>query len=266
MSKTDTAINYIRQFMLALVSWRQAWDFVKEHQPWKGLRNYGWFVKLGVAGAIVFGFQFCSSLVNWVSNLGIASQGLGLTSTMSSFYNNVALENFEWILSGGSKYLILVLLEVLVFHFTRFTIAFLTGKDSDSTFNAFINAEIRMIMVAIRCWVMETVIIFILGLALGIVGFESWKPLFAFFVQCYFVGFAMIDNYFECYGATIKESAKVIREFAGASVGVGIIAFGLMYVPLIGVVLATTLGAVAATIVMYKLIPPEAMQFEKQLV
>ena len=76
----------------------------------------------------------------------------------------------------------------------------------------------------------------------------------------------MIDNYFECYGAKIKESAKIIREFAGASVGVGIVAFALMYVPLIGVLLATTLGAVAATIVMYKLVPPEDMQFEKQLV
>ncbi|MCR9289497.1 MAG: hypothetical protein NXI23_19155 [Bacteroidetes bacterium] len=266
MSKIDSAIVYFRQFLLALVSWEQSWHFVKEHQPWKGLKEYGWITKIVVVGAIIFGFQFFVSLFSWVTNLGTSQQALGLTSTVSSFYQDVAVENFKWIFSGGSKYLILILLEVLVFHFTRFTLAYLTGEKSDSTFDAFVKAEIRMIKVAIRCWVLETIIIAIMGVGLGIFGMGGLKEFFGFFVQCYFLGYAMIDNYFECYGATIKESSLKILEVAGATIGIGIVAYGLMYVPLVGVVLATTFGAVAGTMTIYKLMPPDTLQFEAQIV
>ena len=266
MHHTDRAIHFIRQFTLSLASWQQAWIFVKEQKPWKSLKEYGWVAKLVTIGAIFIGFHFFSSLWDWFSNLGNSDQPLGLTSTMSSFYNNVALENFQWILNGGSKYLILILLEVLVFHFARFTLTFLTGKEQDSSFDAFVNAEIRMIHVAARCWLLETVVIFLLGIALNIIGFSSWKPFFAFFIQCYFVGYAILDNYFECFGATVKESAAKILEVAGAAVGIGIVAFGLMYVPIVGVVLATTIGAVAGTITLHKLIPPDQLQFEAQIV
>lgn len=266
MSRVDSTINYVRQFSLAIASWQQSWYFVQEHKPWKGLKEYGWVAKLVIAGAVLFGFQFCYSLVSWISNLGASSQPLGLTSTMSTFYSDVALKNFEWIFSGGSKYLILILLEVLVFHFTRFTLSFLTGRESDSTFDAFIKAEIRMIKVSIRCWFMETVIIFLLGIGLSIFGMEGSKEFLGFFIQCYFLGYAMIDNYFECFGATIKESFTQVWEVPGVAIGIGIVAYGLMHIPLVGVVLATTFGAVAATIAIYKLQPPEALHFEAQIV
>jgi uncharacterized protein (DUF697 family) len=76
----------------------------------------------------------------------------------------------------------------------------------------------------------------------------------------------MIDNYFECYGATIKESSAKILEVAGATIGIGIVAYGLMYIPLVGVVMATTFGAVAGTIAIYKLMPPDTLLFEAQIV
>lgn len=266
MSRLDKTYDIIRQFTFSLASWQQAYFFIKEHKPWIGLREYGWLIRVAIIGAIIFGLQFCKNLFSWISTIGTTTQQLGLTSTMSSFYNDVALKNFEWILSGGSKYLVLILLEVLVFHFTRFTLAFLTGQDSDSSFNAFVKAEIRMIKVAIRCWVLETICIFLLGLGLGIIDFESWKGFLSLFIKFYFVGYAMIDNYFECFGATVKESSMKIAEMAGATIGIGMVVYGLMYIPFVGVVLSTTIGAVAATITVYNLVPPEKLQFEAQMV
>ncbi len=258
----DLAINYLHQFLLALAAYVQAWFFVKEHKPWKGLREYGWLVKIVGFAAILLGLGFCINLLRWFSSMG-SSDSMTMQAGMLSFFNDFAWENVKWVFKGGSKYIILVLLEILVFHFTRYTLDQLTGAKSDASFNAFVDAEIRMIKVAFRSWILEIITIGILGIVLGILGMKGWKPFFGFFVQCYFVGFAMIDNYFECFGASIKESSKMIWEVAGASVGIGMIAYLLMFIPIVGVVAATGLGAVAATIIMYKLVPPDTIQLQE---
>ena len=72
-------------------------------------------------------------------------------------------------------------------------------------------------------------------------------------IQCYFLGFAVIDNYNEIYKLSIKESAKYTRIYAGVALGIGAAVYVLMLLPIIGTIFAPLLGAVAGTMTMYEL-------------
>ena len=67
----------------------------------------------------------------------------------------MAFEGYDFLFVGGMKYVMMMLLEVVIFHMVRVTLEKLTGQTSDLSFQAFFNAQIRMIKVSIRSYIME---------------------------------------------------------------------------------------------------------------
>lgn len=257
MNALDHILQFTRTFIIGMLGHIDAWHFIKKHRPYEGFRKYGWVSSVLVVLGVVVSFTFLSKVVTWVTDLLRSGGGANLQASLGSLVEDISIEDFNWVLFGGAKYVILILMEILVFHFTRRTIQIKTGVESESTFDAFIQAEIRMIKVALRCYIKEIIYIAIVGLLLKIAGFSSIKPVVAFFIQCYFVGYAYLDNYNECFGNTIKESDKIIQKLAGASVAVGIVAYSLMMVPLIGAIAGALLGSVAATLLMDRFMKEE---------
>ena len=78
-------------------------------------------------------------------------------------------------------------------------------------------------------------------------------PVALLIVQCFFLGFAIIDNYNEIYKMTIKQSFKFTQQYIGVALAVGVVVYMLMLLPLVGTVLAPLLGAVVSTMTMYQL-------------
>lgn len=83
---------------------------------------------------------------------------------------------------------------------------------------------------------------------------EFMKPVLVFAVQCYYLGFTIVDNYNEQFGLSIKDSAKyTYQNHLGVALGVGLILNILLFIPVLGVVVGPLLSAVTATLVMYQL-------------
>jgi hypothetical protein len=250
---SERAFNFIRQFAVTLVLHRKAYGFIREYQPWKGLRRYGWTVKVLVLVAVLLGLRIFQSFYEIISeavgNPQVFSAGL------VSGFSSLSLEKFSWMLQGGQKYLVLIVLEVITFHFIQRTLEIRMGRQPDHSFKAFMRVEKRMIIVSLIAWITESIVQGLVNIPLDIFGFDFLKQPFGLVIQFFFLGFTFIDNYHECFGLNITQSRKRSWEVAGVAVAAGLVAYVLMFVPLVGVVAATMLGAVTAGMAMDRFAP-----------
>ncbi len=243
----------ISQFKTGFFKVRESIDFIRKHQLWNGLDRYGWLSKLLIVVAILLGLSFIKIVVNWwdksdASSIYAASQSVGMLAM------DIFNEGFLPIFTSGSNYLLLALVEVLVFHFSRRTLEILTKKAGETAFKDFINAQKRMIKVMFFAWIAGMVIEVILSIVFGIFEFLSFlqSPL-SLVVEIYFLGFAILDNYNEQFGLKVKESFKYLQDYMGLVLSIGLIVYLLIQVPIFGPIVAPIVAAVAGTLAMYEL-------------
>jgi hypothetical protein len=245
---SEKVSEFFRQLVTTLMFHKFAYQFIREYKPWQGLRQYGWAVKVLIIVAILLGlqfFQFFFEIIRKLSTNPTALQA-GLAGTFSGF----SFENFSWMLHGGKKYLILIILEIVTYHFVQRTLEIRLGRVPDYSFKTFMKVEKRMIVVSIVSWIAENIIRGLLNIPLGIFGLNFLKQPLGLIIQFFFLGFTMIDSYHDCYGLKVEESRRRTVRVAGVAVAIGGIAYMLMFVPIAGVVAATMLGAVTATMAM----------------
>jgi hypothetical protein len=203
--------------------------------------------------AVLIGLTFLGEVGGWLADLVSGSAEVDVLSGMGIMASSLATEGYESFSSGLLKYVILVLAEVVVFHFMQRALEEIQGHPIRTDFQAFFIAQLRMVKVALRSWILELLISILVSIAFGIFGFLDWleSPIL-FFVQCYFFGLVILDNYNEQFGMTIKESMLFSRSYLGVSFALGLVLYLMMLVPLIGVVAGTILVSVTAAIVMNK--------------
>ncbi len=245
----------IYQFLYTLKSVPESIHFLRKNRLWRGLSSYGWVIKILMAAAVLIGLKFFFTITSWWSSLrGEEEEAIGLLSSVGGLAQNMALEGYELFTAGFMKYVILILLEVIVFHIMRGTLAIVAGRESGTDFNEFLHAQIRMIKVVIRCWVLEFIITLLLSIAFGILGMFDWleTPL-TFGIQCYFLGMVIIDNYAEQFDVKIKDSFEFAKGYIGISLALGLVLYMLMLLPLIGSLLGPVVVSVTGALVLYEL-------------
>ncbi len=247
----------IRQFVFTMPLHLDAIGFLKTNKPWKGLLRYRWAAILVGVLTLFIGYELVCTVIEIIRNVK-TSLSVDATSP-AGLLDIVDLSKFEWILHGGKKYLVLIILEIFTFHFIRRTLEIRIGLKSEHSFKAFIHAEKRMMIVSLRAWILESIARWLVNIPLGLFGLSFLKEGAGLLIQFYFLGYALVDNYLECFEYKVREAERITRTVAGVAIAVGAVAYFLMFVPVIGIVLATMIGAVTATIAMEKLAPEMPM-------
>lgn len=246
--------EYTRQFGFSLAILPRTIAFIREQKIWKGMFSYGWVARIFIFVALLGGLKFLSLFVNWVESVFSAEDPVTAISSVGVFAKDLAVGSYEMLFSSGSKYVMLILLEVVVFHFARRTLEILTGNKAKADWKDFVDAQIRMIKVAFRSWILEVVILGVLGIFFAIFGFIDFiKPILAVAVQCYFLGFAVMDNYNEQFGLTIKESVTYAWQYLGVVMAMGLFFYIMLLIPFLGTIAGPCVAAVAVCVIMYKL-------------
>ena len=147
--QTEKIPIYFRQFIFTLRKHREAIDFIYENKIWEGFWRYGWVAKLLVVVGVLIGLKFLSIIFNWVTHVD-AADPMAVLSSIGMLFQNIASEGYRFLFAGSMKYIMIILLEIVIFHVSRRTLSILTGQDSDATFDAFLEAQKRMIKVADR--------------------------------------------------------------------------------------------------------------------
>lgn len=252
MREKSTISLFVSDFFHGLKAYKKAYEFIRENRLWEGAARYKGAVALLILIGLVLGLKVFDITSNFVQS---DKEGPVLASTMG-MVKDVASESYNFLFLGGMKYLVLIFLEIIIFHFVRKTLEIKTGKQIKVTFKQFLNAEMRMIKVVILSFIMESIITVLIGIGLEISGMVFLKPLLVFLVQAYFLGFVFIDNYNELSKVTIRESERMTRQYAGVSIAIGIVSYVLLVIPIIGSIAAPVLGGVAATLAMFDMYKP----------
>jgi hypothetical protein len=245
--------NTAAQFAETMLTHREAGEFIMKHRLWDGFWKYGWVSKILIGIAILFGLKFISIIWDWFDHFLSPDSGSTIIE-MGLFMKDVAVGSYDFLFSGGIKYIMLILLEVIIFHICRRTSKILRGVSSELTFKIFLKSQVRMIKVVFRSYFMEMILTILLKIGFGIFGFIDFlEPVFIFGVQCYFIGFLVLDNYSEQFDLSIKESVRYARQFIGVCLATGLVLNILLFIPFIGAIVGPALAAVTVSLIMLRI-------------
>ena len=248
-------IKYIRQFLNTIFTFLEVPTFIRENRLWSGFFEHKFVtLVLFIAGGL-FSWHLLGLTRDWWNQLDVHDPlEAGLQAT--HLVRNLAVGGYDFMFAGAYKYLVLILMELAIFHMSLRTHAILDGSQVQLTPGIFLNAQKRMIKVAIFTFVMELMVSIIIKIAFSIAGLDMLKTIALFLTQCFFLGFAMVDNYNEIHRLEIKESYKHTLNFAGVAIGIGLVLYVLILVPVVGPFLGPLVGAIAATLIMHELETP----------
>ncbi len=225
---------------------KEAPDFIDKHKLWKGLAHYSWVIKGIVVIAAITGLY----TVSFIADLFTGDVSITQNSLMASF-SSFSLDGIADFFGGSMKYILLAVVEVIIFHFTRRTMMIVTGRPIDTSWDTFVKAEKRMIAVIFVAFGLEKAFGFGWSIFSGIFGFDSLEPVFMVLIQSFYLGFAIIDNYNELYDMSIKQSHRFTWHYAPVALVVGGMLNLMLYVPFLGVLIGPIVCAVVATLTMH---------------
>lgn len=221
---------------------------MRNHRLWEGLREYGWVARGLVAIGIMLALYMISEAMDWFSSHAeapITAMMIGGDSLLFKWIE----EAYESISGGVLNWVVLVLLEVVIYHFMRRTLQILLKRNMENahTFKPFLTAQIRMIQVSFYAVIVQ-------GILLNV--FEAFNDgwlywCFSMFVQATLLGFVIADNYNEQFELSITQSRRnLYRGYIGICFGLGLPLLLMMKVPIFGTVLGPLVTSVTAAIVL----------------
>jgi len=233
-------------------------DFILKHELWKGFLEHKWVLILSVVIASLFSYTLCKDIYHYFipPPIEIEIPPADLEDVTAEEKVNIeaaketiseAKEKHKPLFSGSLKFLLLIFLEVFIFHFAVKTNNILKGESKILVFKDFVKAQKRMILVMGRKWILGLIMYVIVSILCAISGWSAMRDSIMFLVYGFYLGFAFIDNYLEQFGFNIKQSVKCIQKNFGASAFFGVLTSITMNIPLLGPLIVPIVFGIAAT-------------------
>ena len=246
----------LKEIITAIQAYFQTHRFIIKHRLWK------WIFIPGLIYALLFcvGIYFFWKSSNYAIDFMLLKTGVkdwiqkmqnGWLSWFIIFAQlmlHMVLMLFYFSLF---KYLFLIIGSPLFAFLSEKTEAIMEGKDFPFSFTQLIKDIIRGIRIALRNMLWQTVYavsIFILAFT-PVIGWTT--PLIALMVECYYLGFSMLDYSCERHKLSTSQSIAFIGKHKGLAIGNGMIFFLMHLIPFLGWVLAPGYAVIAATISLY---------------
>ena len=250
----------LKDIIIAIQSYLEAHRFIVKHRLWK------WIFIPGILYAILFG-------------VGIYFFWISSGQAIDYFLSVTGLKNWMYTLEGSwLKFLfifgqVILQLVLLLFYFSLFkylfliigsplfaylsekTEAIMEGRDFPVSFVQLLKDIVRGIKLALRNTLWQTIYTLSI-LILSFIPFAGWfTPLIALIIECYFLGFAMLDYSCERNKLSPAQSIEFIGKHKGLAIGNGIVFYLMHMIIFVGWVLAPSYAVIAATISFYKTKP-----------
>jgi CysZ protein len=150
------------------------------------------------------------------------------------------------------KYLFLIIGSPLFAYLSEKTEAMIEGKEYPFNFKQLLKDIVRGVRLALRNMLWQTVYTLSI-LVLSFIPVIGWvTPLLALLIECYYLGFSMLDYSCERNKLSTSQSITFIGRHKGLAIGNGIIFYLMHIVPVIGWLFAPSYAVIAATLSLYK--------------
>jgi CysZ protein len=223
------------------------------HRLWK------WIIIPGIIYAILFSvgiYYFwisSSSIIDWLLTItGVKPWLQTMQDSWLRFIFLFAQVILQLILMffyfSLFKFLFLIVASPVFAFLSEKTESLIEGKDYPFSLRQLLKDIIRGVTIAIRNALWQTVYsvsILILSL-IPIIGWAT--PVLALFIECYYLGFSMLDYSSERHKLNMAESIDFIGRHKGLAIGNGMVFYLMHMVPVIGWIFAPSYAVIAATL------------------
>ena len=247
----------LKDIIIAIQSYYEAHQFIVKHRLWK------WILIPGIIYCLLFG---AGIYLFWISS-GNAIDYLLSISGLKKWMYTMEESWLKFLFIFGQVILQLVL---IMFYFSLFKFLFLIigsplfaylsekteaimeEKEFPFSFAQLLKDIGRGIKLALRNAFWQTIYIVSI-LILSFIPFFGWfTPLFALLIECYYLGFSMLDYSCERNKLSPPQSVAFISEHKGLAIGNGMVFYVMHMAVIVGWILAPSYAVIAATISMHK--------------
>jgi CysZ protein len=247
----------LKEIIISLQAYHHTHRFIIKHRLWKWILIPGLiYTILFCVGIYLFYVSSSSAIEFMLLKSGVRewmdkmqSSWLSYLLIFAQFILNLILLLFYFSLF---KYLFLIIGSPLFAYLSEKTESIIEGKDYPFSFKQLMKDIIRGVRLALRNMLWQTVYTVSI-LILSFIPVIGWvTPLLALLVECYYLGFSMLDYSCERNKLSTTQSIGFIGRHKGLAIGNGMVFYLMHFIPILGWLLAPSYAVIAATISLHK--------------
>jgi CysZ protein len=245
-----------KEIIVAIQAYFQTHRFISKHKLWK------WILIPG----LIYALLFLGGMVLFAKTYNSAFDYMLLKTGLQGWIDSFKNSWINWLFIFGQ---IILLLVFLLFYFSLFKYVFLIigspvfaylsektesiieGKDFPFSFPQLLKDIVRGIRLALRNLLWQTVYTITI-LILSFIPVVGWvMPVIGLLVECYYLGFSMLDYSCERNKLSTSQSIAFIGKHKGLAIGNGLLFYLMHFIPILGWILAPSYAVIAATLSLY---------------
>ena len=247
----------LKEIIISIQAYAYTYGFIIRHRLWKWILIPGLiYAILFCAGIYLFAVSSHTAIEFMLQKSGVAEWMEKMQNSWISFLLifgqlilNLILLLFYFSLF---KYLFLIIGSPLFAYLSEKTESIIEGTEFPFNFKQLLKDIARGIRLALRNMLWQTVYTVSI-LILSFIPVIGWvTPLLALLVECYYLGFSMLDYSCERNKLSTAQSISFIGRHKGLAIGNGIVFYLMHLVPLLGWLFAPSFAVIAATISLHK--------------
>ncbi len=244
----------LKEIIIAIQAYSHTHSFIIRHRLWKWILIPGLiYTLLFCVGIYLFAVSSHSAIEFMLQKSGIAewikNSWLSFLLIFAQIILNLILLLFYFSLF---KYLFLIIGSPLFAYLSEKTESIIEGKEFPLSFKQLMKDILRGIRLALRNMLWQTVYTISI-LVLSFIPVIGWvTPLLALLIECYYLGFSMLDYSCERNKLSTTQSIGLIGRHKGLAIGNGIVFYLMHLIPVLGWLFAPSYAVIAATISLYK--------------
>ncbi len=247
----------LKEIIISIQAYFEAHQFIKKHKLWKWILIPGLFYAiLFVIGIYYFWISSNAATAWMLTKFGVKKWLDHMQDTWLSFFFIIGQIFIHLLLLifyfSFFKFMFLIIGSPVFAYLSEKTESILTGKEFPFSFSQLLKDMRRGIRIALRNMSWQTVYVIAL-LFLSLIPLIGWiTPLIVFFIDCYYMGFSMLDYSSERNNLGVTESIDLISHHRGLAVGNGMVFYLFHFVPVIGWLFAPSYAVIAATLSLHR--------------
>ncbi|MEO8770569.1 MAG: EI24 domain-containing protein [Ferruginibacter sp.] len=243
----------LKEIIISIQAYFEAHQFIVKHKLWKWILIPGLiYTILFIAGIWLFLVSSNSAIEFVLLKTGVKGWLERMHDSWLSFFFIVGQIILRLVLLlfyfSLFKFLFLIIGSPVFAYLSEKTESIIENKEFPFNFKQLATDIVRAIKIALRNMLWQSVYVITI-LILSFIPIIGWPaPVVALLVECYYLGFSMLDYSSERNKMTAPQSIDFIGRHKGLAIGNGIVFYLLHLLPVIGWLLAPSYAVIAATL------------------
>jgi len=246
----------LKEIIISIQAYLHTHRFIIKHRLWKWIIIPGLiYALLFVVGIYLFWISSSSAIELMLVKTGIKDWMQKMQNSWLSFlviFGQIILHLILlFFYLSLFKYLFLIIGSPLFAYLSEKTESIIEGREIPFNLKQFIKDMVRGIRLAFRNMLWQTVYTLSI-LILSFIPLLGWiTPLIALAIECYYLGFSMLDYSCERNKLSASQSISFISRHKGLAIGNGMVFILMHLIPFVGWILSPSYAVIAATISLY---------------